>query len=40
MQVEIGNMTKEKREINNMDRETVLQNITNNYENMGLQEKS
>ena len=36
MQVEIGNMTKEKGEINNMNKGIVIQNLTNNYGKYGI----
>lgn len=36
MQVEIGNMTKGRGKINNMNRETVIQNLTNNYGKYGI----
>lgn len=36
MQVEIGNMTKERGEIYKMNRETVIQNLTNNYGKYGI----
>ena len=36
MQVEIGNMTKGRGEINKMNRETVIQNLTNNYGKYGI----
>lgn len=36
MQVEIGNMTKEKGEINNINKGIVIQNLTNNYGKYGI----
>jgi hypothetical protein len=36
VQVEIGNMTKEKGEINNMNKGIVIQNLTNNYGKYGI----
>ena len=36
MQVEIGNMTKEKGEINNMNKGIVIQNLVTNYGKYGV----
>lgn len=36
MQVEIGNMTKEKGEINNMNKGIVIQNLVTNYGKYGI----